>query len=206
MKQAAAILAVCFLAAAPVFGKGFYGAAFYLEAGFGSGLIFGDNFLTERMDGAKSQSETELSLFPVYVDAGLGYAIFPGFLAGVLSFSSLSLVLTDFSAWDNGYAAFNSHLYAIGIRFYPLIRGIQLGFDMGMAREHEDWRISGSSGKGNYVKGFGMKFSVVYDFARRVGGSSFGLGAAALYSNYDLPERGKQGIWKGAAFLRYIFR
>jgi hypothetical protein len=185
--------------------EGFDGSSLYLEAALGYTIPMGKNVLQDRNKAIKTEYEAYYHI-PLYADIGIGYTILPRFLYGLLSLASTGQLVTRFNAWNDNYGLFSINYLTLGLRYYPFMTGFQLGCDIGYCNQHNiiklpDWRM-------RYVskRGFAIKMSLVYDFDRRLGGSSFALGISAVYGETDLGYGGNLGIWQGAVFIRYLYK
>jgi hypothetical protein len=178
------------------------GGGIYFDTGFGFGGGGYGKELSEALDNIRAQVNPREFVF--YYDIALGYAVLPQTLFVTGTAGGYSHRLTD---TNQDYIQINNYLFGAGVRYYPFKRGLQLGLDLGLAKENEHWSVSGQGIPDyNSGPGLGAKASVSYDFDTVIGGPSLLVGANFMYSYIRYSEDTNVGITKFALFTKFVYK
>ena len=146
---------------------------FYIDVGLGFGGISYNDEIDDLLEWA---DDNGLDRITISLDLSIGWAVLQKLyvVGSVTGFGDRIYKSSD-------YMQLNTYLMGPGVRLYPLTSGkhLQIGADLGLGRMVLDSNISGV-GTVTSEPGFGVKFSVGYDFDSTMTGAALLLGGELL--------------------------
>lgn len=163
---------------------------------FDAGLGFGSVSYGEEMDQVMKLAEgLGADRTTIVLDFSLGWAVTQKLYAvgAITGFG-------DRLNFDGGYMQINTYLYGLGVRYYPMEKGIQLGVDLGIGKMLMN---SNESLYNNIASenGSGLRFTVAYDLDSTMVGPAAQLGALVLVDSIE-----DESIAGFGAYLNFVYK
>lgn len=163
---------------------------------FDAGLGFGSVSYNEELDQVLKLAEgLGADRTTIVLDLSLGWAVTQKLYA-VGSISGFG----DRIDFEGGFMQINTYLYGLGVRYYPMEKGLQLGFDFGLGKmllnSNDPFYDDLASENGS-----GVRFTLAYDFDSTMTGPAAQLGALVIVDSIE-----GESIAGFGGYLNFVYK